>query len=42
MIQSRLSALSILNFENHMLHLIDLDVAINEFASEKERRLTFF
>ena len=40
--QDRLSSISILNFENHMLYLIDLDEALNEFASIKERNMKFY
>ena len=39
--QSRLSSLGILNFENHMLDLIDLDEAIKEFAASQDRQLSF-
>ena len=40
--QDRLSSISILNFENHILYLIDLDEALNEFASIKERNMKFY
>jgi hypothetical protein len=37
--QSRLSALSILNFNNSFIHLIDLDEAVDEFNTFYKRRM---
>ena len=39
--EERLSALRILNFENQMLYLSDLDKAINQIAIDNKRNLDF-
>jgi hypothetical protein len=39
--QSRASALSVLNLENHFLFKIDIEEVIDEFAATKNRRVKF-
>ena len=42
MLQERLSALAILNFESENIKLVNIEDVINEFANNKNRRFAFF
>ena len=42
MLQTRLSALAVLNFESECIKLINIDDVIDEFANNKNRRFAFF